>query len=322
MMTFYWNSSIKFYIDGIAYLCQMSLQNDLLIRAARGEKTERTPVWVMRQAGRILSEYRATRAEAGSFIGLVKNPKLAAEVTVQPVDILGVDAAIIFSDILVIPEALGLPYQMDEGKGPHFPKTIQNIHDIENLNVQDVPKHLKYVSEAIQETLHRLENRVPLIGFAGAPWTIFCYMIEGKGSKEFSLARKMLVQDPMLSNALLTKITDATILYMNEQIQAGIHLFQLFDSWAGVLNADLYERMIKPHVHRILDAAPHHIPTTFFAKGAHFAADSIQSLPCNVVGLDWTIDPVHAKIQFPNKTGTEIHQLYLDRLKQCHNSNY
>ena len=184
MMTFYWNSSIKFYIDGIAYLCQMSLQNDLLIRAARGEKTERTPVWVMRQAGRILSEYRATRAEAGSFIGLVKNPKLAAEVTVQPVDILGVDAAIIFSDILVIPEALGLPYQMDEGKGPHFPKTIQNIHDIEKLNVQDVPKHLKYVSEAIQETLHRLENRVPLIGFAGAPWTIFCYMIQGRGDKD------------------------------------------------------------------------------------------------------------------------------------------
>lgn len=280
----------------------MRLENDLLLRAARGEKTERPPVWVMRQAGRILAEYRATRAQAGSFIGLVKNPQLAAEVTVQPVDILGVDAAIIFSDILVIPEAMGLPYQMDEGKGPFFPKTIQNLQDVENLDLSNINTHLAYVSEAIEATLHKLQGRVPLIGFAGAPWTIFCYMIEGKGSKEFSLARKMLVQQPMFAESLLTKITDATIAYMQSQIKAGIHLFQLFDSWAGVLNAELYQTMIIPHVSRILSSAPPHIPTTFFAKGAHYAAKSIQTLNCNVIGLDWTMDPAWAKNQFPNKT--------------------
>jgi len=280
----------------------MSLENDLLIRAARGEKTERTPVWVMRQAGRILAEYRATRAQAGSFIGLVKNPDLAAEVTIQPVDILGVDAAIIFSDILVIPEALGLPYQMDEGKGPFFPKTIQSLDDIERLDLEKVEQHLSYVTEAIETTIHRLKNRVPLIGFAGAPWTIFCYMVEGKGSKEFSLARKMLVQQPMLAHSLLSKITDATITYMQAQIKAGVHLFQLFDSWAGVLNPDLYDKLIAPHVAKILHAAPAHVPTTFFAKGAHYAANSIQSLPCNVVGLDWTMQAEWAKLQFPDKT--------------------
>jgi len=280
----------------------MHLENDLLLRAARGEQTERPPVWVMRQAGRILAEYRATRAQAGSFIGLVKNPELAAEVTVQPVDILGVDAAIIFSDILVIPEAMGLPYQMDEGKGPHFPKTIQNIQDVEDLDLSQIERHLGYVTEAIQATLHKLQSRVPLIGFAGAPWTIFCYMIEGKGSKEFSLARKMLVQQPMLAELLLTKITDATIVYMQAQIKAGVHLFQLFDSWAGVLNAELYHNMIIPHISRIISSAPEHIPTTFFAKGGHYAADSIQSLNCNTVGLDWTMDPTWAKNKFPNKT--------------------
>jgi uroporphyrinogen decarboxylase len=280
----------------------MNLENDLLIRAARGEKTERTPVWVMRQAGRILSEYRATRAVAGSFIGLVKNPALAAEVTVQPVDILGVDAAIIFSDILVIPEAMGLPYQMDEGKGPSFPNTIRNREDLEKLDTSNIASHLDYVTQAIEETLHRLQSRVPLIGFAGAPWTIFCYMIEGKGSKEFSLARKMLVENPELSNALLSMITDATIQYMNAQVKAGIHLFQLFDSWAGVLNPSLYASMIQPHVERIITACPASVPTTYFAKGGYFAAESIQSLSCQVVGLDWTIHPADAKLKFPNKT--------------------
>ncbi len=280
----------------------MSLENDLLLRVARGEKTERPPVWVMRQAGRILSEYRATRAKAGSFIGLVKNPELAAEVTIQPVDILGVDAAIIFSDILVVPEAMGLPYQMDEGKGPFFPKTIQTMEDVTALNQSNIEDHLTYVTEAIHNTLHGLQGRVPLIGFAGAPWTIFCYMVEGKGSKEFSLARKMLIQQPMLAQSLLTKITDATIVYMNAQINAGIHLFQLFDSWAGVLNAELYEKMILPHVSRIINAAPKNIPTTFFAKGGYYAAKSIQKLSCNVIGLDWNMEAQWAKDHFADKT--------------------
>ena len=278
------------------------LGNDLLIRAAKGENTERIPVWVMRQAGRILPEYRATRAQAGSFINLVTNPELAAEVTVQPVDILGVDAAIIFSDILVIPEAMGLPYQMDEGKGPFFPKTIQTIADVESLEMDSIATHLSYVKEALEITLEKLEGRVPLIGFAGAPWTIFCYMIEGKGSKEFSKARRVLIEQPELAQALLTKISTATIAYAQMQINTGIHLFQLFDSWAGVLNAEWYKAMILPHVERILSHIHKQIPVTFFAKGAHYALPDFRDLSCHVVGLDWNMDIGSARKLLPGKT--------------------
>jgi uroporphyrinogen decarboxylase len=278
------------------------LGNDLLIRAAKGEKTERIPVWVMRQAGRILPEYRATRAQAGSFINLVTNPELAAEVTVQPVDILGVDAAIIFSDILVIPEAMGLPYQMDEGKGPFFPKTIQRMEDVDALEMETIASHLSYVKEALEITLEKLEGRVPLIGFAGAPWTIFCYMIEGKGSKEFSKARKVLIEQPELAQALLTKISTATIAYAQMQINTGIHLFQLFDSWAGVLNAEWYKAMILPHVERILSHIHKQIPVTFFAKGAHYALPDFKDLSCHVIGLDWNMDIDSARKLLPAKT--------------------
>ena len=278
------------------------LGNDLLISAAKGEKTERIPVWVMRQAGRILPEYRATRAQAGSFINLVTNPELAAEVTVQPVDILGVDAAIIFSDILVIPEAMGLPYQMDEGKGPFFPKTIECMEDVDALEMETIASHLSYVKEALEITLEKLEGRVPLIGFAGAPWTIFCYMIEGKGSKEFSKARRVLIEQPELAQALLTKISTATIAYAQMQINTGIHLFQLFDSWAGVLNAEWYKVMILPHVERILSHIKKQIPVTFFAKGAHYALPDFNDLSCHVVGLDWNMDIESARKLLPTKT--------------------
>ena len=278
------------------------LQNDLMIRAALGQSVSRTPVWVMRQAGRVLPEYRETRARAGSFIQLVTNPEMAAEVTVQPVDHLGVDAAIIFSDILVIPEAMGLPYTMDEGKGPFFPKTIETMEDVHRLSTEGIAQHLHYVKEALEITLSKLENRVPLIGFAGAPWTIFCYMIEGKGSKEFNKARKVLIAQPELAQALLEKISIATIEYAQMQINTGIHLFQLFDSWAGVLNAGLYERYILPHVERILSVIQPQIPTTFFAKGAHYALPLMKNLSANVIGLDWTMDPVQTRKLLPGKT--------------------
>lgn len=278
------------------------LQNDLLIRAALGQPVSRTPVWVMRQAGRVLPEYRETRARAGSFINLVTNPEMAAEVTVQPVDHLGVDAAIIFSDILVIPEAMGLPYTMDEGKGPFFPKTIESMADVEALQTSGIAQHLHYVKEALEITLHKLENRVPLIGFAGAPWTIFCYMIEGKGSKEFNKARKVLISQPELAQALLAKITTATIEYAQMQINTGIHLFQLFDSWAGVLNKEVYEKSILPHVERILSAIQPQIPTTFFAKGAHYALPLMKNISANVIGLDWTMNPANAREILPGKT--------------------
>ena len=205
----------------------MKISNDLVLRAATGLPVERTPVWVMRQAGRVLPEYRKTREKAGSFIKLVTTPELACEVTLQPVDILGVDAAILFSDILVIPEAMGLPYRMDEGKGPWFENTIRNNSDLLSLSKNNITQHLNYVAEAIQLVKSALNNRIPLIGFAGAPWTIFCYMVEGSGSKTFSKSRGMLVQNPELAHAMLSAITDATIEYIHLQGKPGCDMTQL-----------------------------------------------------------------------------------------------
>src|ERR1044071_1199039 len=200
-------------LSGAAYFCAMNLQNDLILRAARGEKTERTPVWLMRQAGRVLPEYREVRSKMGGFIELVKTPEFAAEVTVQPVDILGVDAAIIFSDILVIPEAMGLPYTMVEAKGPWFEHTIKNRRDIESLKIAE-SDDLDYVMQALTLTKKELNGRVPLIGFAGAPWTLFAYMVEGSGSKTFSKAKQFLYTQPDEAHLLLEKITQSTINYL------------------------------------------------------------------------------------------------------------
>lgn len=266
----------------------MDLNNDLLLRAARGEKTERTPVWVMRQAGRILKEYREVRSKVSGFIELVQTPELAAEVTIQPVDILGVDAAIIFSDILVIPEAMGLPYTMEEGKGPFFPNTIKSEADLNKLKTADEDS-LGYVIEAIKVTKHELNGRVPLIGFAGAPWTIFCYMVEGKGSKTFSLARKILYQNPSFAHKLLDKITDSTINYLKGQVAAGANIVQVFDSWAGILPAEHYDHFSLKYISKIADAITE-VPVIVFAKGAFASRQSIGKINCDVVGLDWNMD--------------------------------
>lgn len=268
----------------------MNMQNDLILRAARGEKVERTPVWLMRQAGRILPEYRAVRASVSGFKELVETPELAAEVTIQPVDLLGVDAAIIFSDILVIPEAMGLPYQMIEKKGPYFENTIKSKADLQNIAKANPEESLKYVLDAIKLTKSELNGRVPLIGFAGAPWTIFCYMVEGQGSKTFSNARKMLWEDPALAHELLSMITESTIDYLNAQITAGADMLQLFDSWAGVLSKDLYTTFALPYIKQICDAV-NGVPLTVFAKGAHFIIKELAELNCNTIGLDWTMDP-------------------------------
>lgn len=279
----------------------MVLQNDLLLRAAQGEATERPPVWLMRQAGRILAEYRAVRQEAGSFINLVTNPELAAEVTIQPVDLLGVDAAIIFSDILVIPEAMGLPYEMIEQRGPNFPKTVQSEDDLKSLKIADPEKDLGYVLEAIRITKKRLNGRVPLIGFAGAPFTIFCYMTEGKGSKTFSVAKKLLYTNPELAEHLLQMITDSTIAYLKAQVAAGANLVQVFDSWAGILSPQQYERFSLPYLRQICDAIDT-VPVTIFAKGAYFARKTIGELSCSVVGLDWNMDIAESRTLIPHKT--------------------
>ncbi len=277
----------------------MKLINDLLIRAAKGEKVERTPVWLMRQAGRILPEYRKIRNSLSGFKELVETPHLAAEVTIQPVDILDVDAAIIFSDILVVPEAMGLAYTMIEKKGPFFEKTISTQADLENLVIPDVNDRLGYVSEAIKITKKELSGRVPLIGFAGAPWTIFAYMIEGQGSKTFSQAKKLLYTNPKLSHKLLDMITATTIKYLKLQIQSGADLIQVFDSWAGILTAEQYTEFGMKYVSRICDAI-NEVPVTVFSKGAYFALNEMKNLKCNTIGLDWNMNIEQAIKTFGN----------------------
>lgn len=288
----------------------MSLKNTLLLRAARGEKTERVPVWLMRQAGRVLPEYMEVRKKAGNFKTLVETPELAAEVTIQPVDILGVDAAIIFSDILVIPDAMGLPYQMIESKGPWFEKTIKLESDIKELRIAEA-ENLNYVLDAIRLTKKELNGKVPLIGFAGAPWTILAYMIEGHGSKTFSNAKKFLYTQPKLAHQLLEKITLSTINYLKGQQLAGADLIQLFDSWAGLLSPAQYTEFSLRYISQICDEVGEMVlpakeksqvsgnhsktgstrtPVTVFAKGAFFARNELGKINCSVVGLDWNME--------------------------------
>jgi uroporphyrinogen decarboxylase len=267
----------------------MKIDNDLLLRAARGERVERTPVWLMRQAGRILPEYRAIRNSISGFKELVETPDLACEVTMQPVDILDVDAAIIFSDILVIPEAMGLPYQMIEKQGPFFEKTVKSTRDVEQLRVADPEESLKYVTDAIRLSKQELNGRVPLIGFAGAPWTIFSYMIEGQGTKTFAKAKKMLYTNPVLSHKLLEMITQSTIAYLKAQVRAGADLVQLFDSWAGVLSREQYLEFALPYIAKICDAIDE-VPKTVFAKGAYYVRKELGMLNCETIGLDWNMD--------------------------------
>lgn len=277
----------------------MKLENDLILRAARGEETERVPVWLMRQAGRILPEYRAVRAQLSGFKELVETPELACEVTLQPVDLLGVDAAIIFSDILVIPEAMGLTYQMIKGKGPYFENRIRSRADLSQIHKADVGADLKYVTDAISLTKKELNGRVPLLGFAGAPWTILAYMVEGSGSKTFSEARKMLYQQPDLAHELLQMITDSTIEYLKAQVEAGADMIQLFDSWAGILSPALYKDFSFPYLQQICDAISE-VPKTVFAKGAWFALEDFGQLNCNTIGLDWNTHPEMARALYQN----------------------
>lgn len=278
----------------------MHIQNDLLLRAAKGQQTQRTPIWLMRQAGRILPEYRKVRESAGDFKTLVKTPELATEVTIQPVDILGVDAAIIFSDILVIPEAMGLNYEMEEKRGPVFPKRITSTADLKLLHVAEA-EELGYVHDALRLTKKELNGRVPLIGFAGAPWTIFSYMIEGKGSKTFSDAKKMLYTQPDFSHQLLEMITQSTINYLKGQIKAGADIIQIFDSWAGILSPAQYEEFSLRYISKICDAI-NEVPKIVFAKGAFFARAAMNNISCDVVGLDWNMDIKESRSLIPNKT--------------------
>jgi uroporphyrinogen decarboxylase len=287
----------------------MHAGNDLILRAARGEDTPRTPVWLMRQAGRILREYRDVRARAGSFINLVKNPELVTEVTLQPVDLLGVDAAIIFSDILVVPEAMGFPYDMQESRGPVFNNTFRRREDLSRILSVEPERDLHYVLQSIRMVKRELQGRVPLIGFAGAPWTIFCYLTEGKGSKEFSVARRMAREDPELAHQLLSAISEATLRYLKAQIEAGADMVQIFDSWAGVLGPEEYRLFSLPYLEKICQGLQDSgVPVTLFAKGAHYAVGDLAALPARTIGLDWTMSIEEAR----GRAGTKSLQGNMD----------
>lgn len=269
----------------------MSIQNDLLLRVLNNEPVERPPIWLMRQAGRILPEYRAIRSSLSGFIELVTTPHLAAEVTLQPVDILGVDAAIIFSDILVIPECMGLPYELVEKKGPRFLDTIKSNDDVKKLGFgRSAAEELDYVYNAVDLTKKALDNRVPLIGFAGAPWTLLAYMVEGQGSKTFSKAKALLYKDPNTAHELLEKLTETIIAYLKLKIKAGVDVVQVFDSWAGMLSKPLYDTFCMPYLKRIVDEIKE-VPTILFSKGAYFSMPELIHAGSNAIGLDWTIEP-------------------------------
>ena len=270
------------------------LKNDLLLKALRGESVERPTVWMMRQAGRYLPDYIKLR-EKYDFFTRVQTPELATEITLQPIDQVGVDAAIIFSDILVIPQAMGVEVLMEEGKGPSLPRTIKTQQDIDNLITTGVEESLGYMYAALRLTKKELNGRVPLIGFAGAPWTILCYMVEGKGSKTWDKAKQFAYTQPALAHQLLQKITDITILYLIEQVKAGADTVQVFDSWAGSLSPADFKIYAQPYLFQIATALKPYAPVILFPKGSWYALEDITGSDASGVGIDWCITPQMAR---------------------------
>ncbi len=284
----------------------MKLQNDLFLKACRREPAERTPIWIMRQAGRYLPEYRKIREKA-DFITMVKTPELAAEVTIQPVDIIGVDAAIIFSDILVVPEAMGLPYQMAENVGPRFENTIETRADIEKLDTENIGEKLRYVFDAVSLTKKELNGRVPLIGFAGSPWTLMTYMIEGGGSKNFKKVKRFIFDEPDNARLLLDKISDAVIQYLSGKIEAGIDAYQIFDSWGGVLSKRHYSEFSLPYIEKIIAAisSEYDVPSIIFSKDANHSFAEMAESGADVIGVSWTAPLAKVRAETQNKTAIQ-----------------
>jgi uroporphyrinogen decarboxylase len=265
--------------------------NDLFLRACKREPTERTPVWMMRQAGRYLPEYRAVRAKV-DFLTLCKTPELASEVSIQPVDIIGVDACIIFSDILVIPEAMGMKLSMKEGTGrPRFDNPIRSRADIDKLSVPDPNCELKYVMDALRLTRKNLNNRVPLIGFAGSPWTLAAYMMEGKGSKNFRAMKELIYSHPKDAHVLLDKLARSVAVYLSAKIESGAQAVQIFDTWGGILPPDEFREFSLRYIDQVLKLLKRNgAPTIVFCKDCAHSLEAIADTGCNVVGLDWSID--------------------------------
>ena len=272
------------------------MKNDLLLRTLRKENTERTPVWFMRQAGRYLPDYRVLR-EKYSFFERVRNPQLAAEITVMPVKQVGVDAAILFSDILVVAQALGVDVEIQEGKGPLIANPIRSHDQILSLQPNRTEEILSYAIPTTRAVKDALENEVPLIGFCGSPWTLLCYMVEGKGSKDFSKAKQFCYEHPQSAALLLDKITEASIIYLNMQIKAGVDVIQIFDSWGGLLSPSDFKKFSLPYLDKMVKAIQPKVPVILYAKGCWYALSELQNTGAAALGLDWTITPSFAKQQ-------------------------
>ncbi len=272
----------------------MELKNDRLIRALLRQPVDRTPVWIMRQAGRYLSEYLATRAQAGSFMNLCQTPELACEVTLQPLRRFDLDAAIIFSDILTIPDAMGLGLYFATGEGPRFERPVQSVGDIEQLPRPDVSDTLGYVMDAGSLTRREIGGRVPLIGFSGSPWTLATYMVEGGSSKTFGKVKKLIYQEPAAAHLLLGRLADTVTDYLNAQVEAGAQALQIFDTWGGALSFEAYREFSLRYMARIVEGLRREnegrrIPVILFSKGCNTQLEALADSGCDALGVDWTI---------------------------------
>jgi len=272
----------------------MPLKNDLLLRALCRQPVERTPAWIMRQAGRYLPEYLKTRAEAGSFMNLCQTPELACEVTLQPLRRYPLDAAIIFSDILTIPDAMGLGLYFVGGEGPKFERPVRTADDIRQLPRPDVHESLGYVMAAVSLTRRELDGKVPLIGFSGSPWTLATYMIEGGSSKNFPRAKGLLYEEPKLAHELLARLADTITHYLNAQIEAGAQAVQIFDTWGGALSSAAYREFSLDYMQRIVAGLKREnegrkVPVILFSKGCNTQLEALADTGCDALGLDWTI---------------------------------
>ncbi|MFQ5938350.1 MAG: uroporphyrinogen decarboxylase [Acidiferrobacterales bacterium] len=271
------------------------LKNDRLLRALLRQPVDVTPVWIMRQAGRYLPEYRATRQRAGDFLTLCTTPELACEVTLQPLNRFELDAAILFSDILTIPHAMGLGLHFVEGEGPRFRRPVRSEREVTALNVPDPNTDLHYVMETVRLVRRELNGRVPLIGFAGSPWTLATYMVEGQSSREFARVRALMKQEPAILQRLLATLADAVKRYLNAQIKAGAQAVMIFDSWGGVLAPSEYEKFSLQYMRAIIaelarESDGHRVPVVIFSRNTTASLEALATSGCDALGLDWTVD--------------------------------
>ena len=270
------------------------IKNDLFLKALKGETVERPPVWMMRQAGRYLPDFMKLKAKY-DFFTRCRTPELATEITVMPIHQIGTDAAILFSDILVVPQAMNIEVEMKPGVGPWLPNPVRTSADVEKVIVPDVHETLGYVMDAVKMTKQALNDEVPLIGFAGSPWTILCYAVQGQGSKNFDIAKKFCFSNPVAAHSLLQKITDTTIEYLKAKVEAGVDAVQIFDSWGGMLSPTDYQEFSWKYIQQIIDALKDITPVIAFGKGCWFAYNEMSKSGASALGVDWTCSARNAR---------------------------